>query len=207
MEEPTPFQRLTWPVRTERLLLRPLAPDDVPAVFEIRRQPEVARWMTALPTDYGEFAQAFSEPSRTDTTLVMLVDGVLAGDLYLAVSDAWGQREVAAGTKRTQAEIGWCVDPSYGGQGFATEGAAELLRLCFDGLGLRRATAAAFAANAASIRVMEKIGMTIEGRGRQDSLHRDLGWVDGVTAAVLADEWRAASPRNRVDPGAAAPRG
>ena len=192
MEEPTPFERLSWPVRTERLLLRPLEADDVPAVFEIRRQPEVARWMSALPDDYAEFAQAFSDPARTDTMLVMLHGGVLVGDLYVAVSDAWGQREVAAGTKRTQAEIGWCVDPSYAGRGFASEGAGELLRLCFDGLGLRRATAGAFAANGASLRVMEKIGMTIEGRGRLDSLHRDLGWVDGVTAAVLADEWRAA---------------
>ena len=197
MEESTPFQRLTWPARTERLLLRPLRADDVPAVFEIRRQPEVARWMSALPDDYEEFVQAFSDPARTDTMLVMLHDGALVGDLYLAVSDAWGQREVAAGTKRTQAEIGWCVDPAYAGRGLASEGAAELLRLCFDGLGLRRATAGAFAANAASIRVMEKIGMTIEGRGRQDSLHRELGWVDGVTAAVLADEWRAAAEESR----------
>ena len=191
MEEPTPFERLIWPVHTERLLIRRLEAGDVPALFEIRRQPAVAQWMSAFPDDYDEFARAFSEPDRTETTLVMLRDGVLIGDLYLAVSDAWGQREVAAGTKRTQAEIGWSIDPSYAGQGYATEGAAELLRLCFVDRGLRRVTAGAFAANAASIRVMEKIGMTIEGRGRQDSLHRDLGWVDGVSAAMLADEWRA----------------
>ncbi len=192
MEEPPPFQRLTWPVRTERLVLRPLEADDVPALFEIRRQPEVARWLSSAPDDYDEFAEAFAAPQRTGTMLVMEHDGVVVGDLYLRVSDAWGQREVGDGFRQTQADIGWLVDPAYAGQGFATEGAAELLRLCFDGLGLRRATAGAFAANGASIRVMEKIGMTIEGRGRKDSLHRDLGWVDGVTAAVLADEWRAA---------------
>ncbi len=192
MEELTPFARLTWPARTERLLIRPLTGDDVPALFAIRRQAEVARWMTASPDDYAEFARAFSEPARTDCTLVMLRDDVLIGDLYLAVSDAWAQKEVAERAKRTQAEIGWCVDPAYAGQGYASEGAAELLRLCFDGLKLRRVTAGAFAANAASIRVMEKIGMTVEGLGREDSLHRDLGWVDGISAAVLADDWRAA---------------
>ena len=74
------------------------------------------------PDDYDEFVQAFSDPARTDTMLVMLHDGTLVGDLYLAVSDAWGQREVAAGTKRTQAEIGWCVDPAYAGHGYASEG-------------------------------------------------------------------------------------
>ncbi len=55
----------------------------------------------------------------------------------------------------------------------------------------RRATAGAFADNLASIRVMEKFGMTIEGRSRRDSLHRELGWVDGVSAAILAEDWRA----------------
>jgi RimJ/RimL family protein N-acetyltransferase len=191
MDQPAPFTRLDWPVRTERLSIRPLAPEHVPALFAIRAQPQVARWLSAAPDDYDEFARAFSEPARTDTTLVVEHDGTVVGDLYLAVTDAWGQREVAERAARTQAEIGWSVDPAYGGRGYATEGAAELLRICFDGLGLRRATAGAFADNVASIRVMEKIGMTIEGRSRQDSLHRELGWVDGVSAAVLADDWRA----------------
>ena len=192
MDEPAAFDRLTWPVRTERLLLRPMAQDDVPRLFAIRSQPEVARWLSSAPDDYDEFAEAFATPQRTQTTLVMEHEGVVIGDLYLRVSDAWGQREVgdryAAARRRT---IGWLVDPAYAGRGLATEGAAELLRLCFDELGLRRVTAGAFADNAASVRVMEKIGMTIEGRGRRDSLHRDLGWVDGVSAAVLVDEWRA----------------
>jgi RimJ/RimL family protein N-acetyltransferase len=178
-------------VHTERLLIRPLAPDDVPALFEIRTRPEVAQWMTAAPDDYVEFAQAFSEPARTHTTLVVERDGAVIGDLYLAVADAWGQREVAEATKRTPAEIGWSVDPAHAGRGYATEGAAELLRICFDALGLGRATASAFADNLASIRMMEKIGMTIEGRSRRDSLHRELGWVDGVSAAILAEDWRA----------------
>lgn len=90
----------------------------------------------------------------------------------------------------TQGDIGWLVDPSYAGQGIATEAAQALLRICFDGLGLRRVTAAAFADNAASVRVMEKLGMRIEGRGIREALHRDHGWVDGVNAALLADEWR-----------------
>jgi RimJ/RimL family protein N-acetyltransferase len=36
---------------------------------------------------------------------------------------------------------------------------------------------------------MDRIGMRIEGRTRRGSLHRDLGWVDGIEAAVLAEEW------------------
>jgi RimJ/RimL family protein N-acetyltransferase len=209
MDEPALFDRLTWPVRTARLLLRPLATDDVPRLFAIRRQPQVARWLSSAPDDYDEFAAAFARPERMDTTLVMERDGVVVGDLYLRVSDAWGQREVIDGVRGTQAEIGWSVDPAYAGHGLATEGAAAVLRICFDGLGLRRVVAAAFADNAGSVRVMEKLGMTVEGRGRRDSLHRDLGWVDGITAAVLADEWRSLPdrPGNRVDPGEPVPGG
>jgi RimJ/RimL family protein N-acetyltransferase len=33
--------------------------------------------------------------------------------------------------------------------------------------------------------------MRLESRGVRDSLHRDLGWVDGVVYALLEDEWRA----------------
>ena len=51
--------------------------------------------------------------------------------------------------------------------------------------------AGAFADNAASLRVMARLGMRIESRTLRGSLHRDLGWVDGVEAAVLAEEWRA----------------
>jgi RimJ/RimL family protein N-acetyltransferase len=38
---------------------------------------------------------------------------------------------------------------------------------------------------------MERLGMREESHGVRDSLHRDLGWVDGVVYALLADEWRA----------------
>jgi RimJ/RimL family protein N-acetyltransferase len=89
------------------------------------------------------------------------------------------------------AAIGWCLDPAYTGRGYATEAASELLRICFEDIGVRRVVAGAFADNAASVRVMERIGMRIEGRGVRESLHRDLGWLDGVTAAILVEEWRA----------------
>ena len=49
--------------------------------------------------------------------------------------------------------------------------------------------ALAFADNAPSLRVMEKVGMRREALMVRESLHRELGWVDGVTYALLADEW------------------
>ena len=62
------------------------------------------------------------------------------------------------------------------------------LDLAFGDLGLRRVTAGCFADNVASWRVMEKVGMRREQHGVRDSWHAELGWVDGYTYAVLADE-------------------
>ena len=191
MEEPTPFQRLTWPARTERLLLRPLRADDVPAVFEIRRQPEVARWMSARPTSYDDYVERYGTPERLASTLVVTLGDTIIGDLFLGLDTPYSQVEVRDQAVGSQAAIGWLLDPAYVGRGYATEATAEVLRICFDELGLRRVVAGAFADNAASLRVMSRIGMRIEARTVRGSLHRDLGWVDGVEAAVLAEEWRA----------------
>ena len=107
------------------------------------------------------------------------------------MTDAWAQVEVADQVKNTQAEIGWVVAPEHGGRGYGTEGAAELLRICFEDLGLRRVKALCFADNVASYRIMEKLGMRREEYAVRDSLHRTRGWLDGMTYAILADEWRA----------------
>ena len=62
------------------------------------------------------------------------------------------------------------------------------LDLAFGDLGLHRVTAGCFADNVASWRVMEKAGMRREQHGIRDAWHAELGWVDGYTYAVLADE-------------------
>lgn len=183
-----------WPVRTERLVLRPATLDDVDAVFAIRTRPDVARWITAWHRDPESFAEGW--PGRLAQTLVVcLPDGTLVGDLMVRPEDGWAQAEVAASARGTQAELGWTLDPDHGGQGLATEAVTALLDLCFGPLGVRRVTAACFAANDASWRLMERVGMRREAHNVADSLHRDLGWVDGYLYAILAEEWRGGTDR------------
>jgi RimJ/RimL family protein N-acetyltransferase len=192
MSEETPvatFERIDWPVRTRRLAIRPVTPDDLPRLYEIRSQPTVTQWLTGRTTSYDDYVERYGSPERLATTLVVLHDDHVVGDLMLQVESPWSQFEARAEAENTQVALGWCIDPAYTGRGYATEACAELLRICFEDLGLRRAVAGAFADNAASVRVMEKLGMRIETRTRQGSLHRELGWLDGVEAAILAEEW------------------
>jgi RimJ/RimL family protein N-acetyltransferase len=178
-------------VHTARLLLRPVTPEDFERLYEIRALPEVTHWLTGRPTSYDDYVERYGTPDRLASTLVVELDGTIIGDLFLGVGTPYSQVEVRELATDSEAAIGWLLDPAYVGHGYATEAAAEVLRICFEELGLRRVTAGAFADNDASLRVMERIGMRVEGRTLRGSLHRDLGWVDGIEAAVLADEWRA----------------
>ena len=190
MEERTPFERLSWPVHTERLLIRPVAPDDFGRLYEIRAIPGVTHWLTGRPTSYDDYLERYGTAERRESTLVVEAGTTIIGDLFLALSTPYAQVEVRDRAEQTEATIGWLLDPAYTGQGYATEAVGEMLRICFEGLGLRRVVAGAFADNEASLRVMGRVGMRIEARTVRGSLHRDLGWVDGIEAAVLAEEWR-----------------
>lgn len=191
---PQDLSAVAWPIRTARLTLRPATADDLEPTYLVRRQPAVHEWLTHAPTSPEQYAEQFLGPERLAKTLALEVDGTVVGDLMLSIGDAWSQAEVAEDAKGVQAELGWVVDPAYAGRGYATEAAAELLRICFEDLGLRRATALCFADNVASWRIMEKLGMRREEHNRRDSLHRSGAWLDGLGYAILADEWRARQP-------------
>jgi RimJ/RimL family protein N-acetyltransferase len=180
--------RLDWPRATERLTLRPATAEDSDAMFAYRSLEPVARWMTMLPTDVETWREAFDE--RHPYALMIELDGEPIGDLFLKTENAWSQAEVRDRARDVQAEIGWCLAPAHEGRGYATEAVRELLAIAFDGLGLRRLIANCFADNEPSWRLMERIGLRREAHNVRDSLHRDGEWHDGLTYALLADEWR-----------------
>jgi RimJ/RimL family protein N-acetyltransferase len=183
-------EAVSWPVRTARLTLRPAVADDLTATWEYRRLPEVSRWLTRAPTTPEEYREQFLDPDRLAKTIVVELQGQVIGDLMLRVEDAWAQAEVADRARGTQAELGWVLHPEHAGHGYATEAVRALIDLAFDVMGLRRVTAGCFAANEASWRLMERVGMRRETVTVRESLHRSGEWLDGMGYALLADERR-----------------
>ncbi|GAB3056173.1 hypothetical protein GCM10027053_16710 [Intrasporangium mesophilum] len=195
---PSPERRsaLDRPLRTERLTLRPSTVDDTEPTWRFRQLEEVNEWLTGSPADLEGYRALFCDPARLETTLVITLGGIsgpVIGDLMLRREDAWAQREVADQAHGVQAVLGWVLDPAYTGHGYATEAVREVLRYCFDDLGLRRVTAVAFLGNEPSWRLMERVGMRREVHGVRDSLHRSGRWLDSVGYAILDDEWSAAA--------------
>jgi RimJ/RimL family protein N-acetyltransferase len=190
---PSLVDDVPWPVRTARLVLRPAEVADLEATWRIRRLASVGRWITGAPQSLEDYRSRFEDPEWLAKALVIELDGEVVGDLMVDIGDAWAQVEVADQASGVQADLGWLVHPDVGGRGLATEAVREVLRICFEDLGLRRVTAECFAANEASWRLMERVGMRREVHTVRDSLHRSGGWLDGFGYALLADEWRAAA--------------
>jgi RimJ/RimL family protein N-acetyltransferase len=185
----TPLDPISWPVRTQRLSLRPVTSDDLEATWRFRQLDAVSRWITRAPQTLEAYRPQFEDPASMAKTIVVELDGEIIGDLMLAVEDAWAQAEVVDQAKGVQAELGWVLDPAHAGRGYATEAVRELLRLCFEELGLRRVIAQCFADNEPSWRLMERVGMRREQHTVRDSLHRSGEWLDGMSYAVLVEEW------------------
>lgn len=192
VETPRSLDDVDWPLRTERLVIRRATADDLDAIWSFRRLPEISEWLTAAPQTREEYAEKFLEADRLAVTLVIELPGAdpaVIGDLMVAVEDAWAQREVAERAAGVQAELGWVIHPEHQGHGYAREAVEATIRMCFEDLGVRRLTAGCFAANEASWRMAEKLGMRRETATVRDSLHRSGTWMDGYSYALLADEW------------------
>lgn len=84
------------------------------------------------------------------------VRGIYLGDTLIGIVND-------TGTDGTEIELGWALSPAYHGKGYATEAVKQAISDMF-ALRFFKVTAGAFRENAASIRVMQKCGMTATDR-------------------------------------------
>ncbi|MFK4789375.1 GNAT family N-acetyltransferase [Microbacterium sp. ZW T5_56] len=179
---------IAWPLRTERLLIRPATVEDAASIWEYRSLPDVYAWITAAPQSFVEFEYHFSAPERLALTLVIELAGdepQVIGDLMLRRSDAYAQAEIRDQARDAEVELGWVLNPAHTRRGYATEAIRAVRNAAFDQLGAHRVIAACFAANEPSWRLMERVGMRREEYSRASSLHRSGAWMDSMTYAIL----------------------
>jgi RimJ/RimL family protein N-acetyltransferase len=183
--------RPSYPIRTPRLLLRPLEAADTPALLAYRSRPDVCRYVPFEPMDEaGVAARLSNQWARTELDdegqglvlgIVEAAGGVLVGDVMLF----WHSRVHAGG------EIGYMQNPDFGGRGYVTEACRALLQLGFESLGLHRIVANIDERNDASARVARRLGMRQEARLVDNEWFKGE-WTTGLDFAILADEFRAA---------------
>jgi RimJ/RimL family protein N-acetyltransferase len=153
-------------ITTERLRLRPISWVDVDEVFDLNADPAVRRFidMPKAPS-LAEVRQDFLRllerygPGRDEPSFRVAEShsGAFLGWFHLRPE---GPEHAL--------NLGYRLGRRHWGKGYATEGAALLRDRAFLCLGAQWLVANALEANTASIRVMEKIGMTFE----EQYLHR-----------------------------------
>jgi RimJ/RimL family protein N-acetyltransferase len=177
-----------WPLETERLTLRPFVENDFRAFEAMQADPELARWL------YNDARQGDEARSHFERKLAISVlhgegdwmscgvversTGVLVGDL----SFHWVSDEHRTG------EVGFVFAGGHQGKGYATEAASALVGWAFAS-GFHRVIGRTEARNAASARVLEKLGMRLEAHFVENEWVKGE-WQSELVYAVLDREWR-----------------
>ena len=139
---------------TERLLLRPLGVGDLDTVNEYALDRENARYMIHLPNENARETLAFLQQAEAERAKIqpdsyefaVLYQGRHIGAVNIRVDGNTG-------------ELGWILNKAYWGNGFAAEAAQALVDHFAKRRHITHFVAHCDGANAASFRIMEKLGM------------------------------------------------
>ena len=177
-----------YPIVTDRLRLRPFSRGDVDAVFSYRSRADVAEYLLDRPMNHEECAEAV----RLRTTQIAFSD---EGDKIVLAAERQADARLIGEVSLIwrsipdlQGEVGYIFHPDAHGQGYASEAARALLAFGFEVMGLHRIYARCDARNAASSRVMHRLGMRQEAHFHEHMQIKGR-WDEEVICAILDREW------------------
>lgn len=147
-----------FPLKTERLSIKPLSLADLDSFVEYRRNPAIARFQSWEPTYSTEDARTLIESQdgvsipEKGQWLQLAINhretGDLVGDLAL---HSLAEEEAAF-------ELGFTIGQAHQRQGFATEAASMLMQYLFTEIGAVKLVANSDRRNTASVRLLETLG-------------------------------------------------
>jgi RimJ/RimL family protein N-acetyltransferase len=182
-----------YPIQTERLLLRPFAETDFDALLAIQSRADVARYLYWDPRTAAEVRETLDTKVRA-TAIIAEGDNLSLAAVLRDSDELIGDCSLLwASAEHRQAEIGFAFHPDHHGHGYATEAAAALLALAFDGLRAHRVFGRLEARNTASARVLERLGMRKEAHLVENE-HVKGEWQSEIVYAQLEDEWLSRRP-------------
>ena len=177
-------------LRGEGLYLRTPAMSDHPAWAELRDRSRgfLTPWEPIWPEDdldrsaFRRRVKRYGQEIRNDGGypffVFRAVDHALVGGLTLS--------HVRRGVTQAAALGYWMGEP-FAGQGLMSEAVRTVLPFAFSTLRLHRVEAACLPHNAASVRLLEKVGFTREGYARR-YLCINGSWQDHLLFAILAED-------------------
>lgn len=174
-------------IETPRLLLRDFTAADWTAVHAYAADPDVVRHMNWGPNTEADtqafLAQAIAlgqrQPRRTYHLAVVIKEtGAVVGGATLRMLEA----------DPLSGELGYTLNPTVWGQGYATEVATAILDFGFRTLNLRRIWATCRPDNHASYRILRKVGLAFEEYLQNERQVRGQ-WVDSFLCGISREAW------------------
>jgi len=159
-------------LETERLILRPLVETDADAIYAMRNDADVMRYIRE-PQNRAEsvnWIELVSSRWATEQIGFCAVLEKSSGE-FAGWCGLWQLKETG------ETEVGYAVAKKFWGKGYATEAATEFLHYAFEQLQSEKIVAVAQPENAASRRVMEKLGMRYDYTGEfygRDLVHYSI---------------------------------
>jgi RimJ/RimL family protein N-acetyltransferase len=171
-------------IQTERLLLRRMMAYDAPALHHMLSDPETMRYWSSLPHLHLDETESWvgdgiSAMERGDgVDFVVLHQGAVIGRVAFWMGN----------------EIGFLFWRTVWGRGFAGEAVAALIAHGFDALGFAGIRADVDPGNAASLKLLERLGFRRTGTAER-TFKIGERWVDSVYLELAKADFRSSPPR------------
>ena len=172
-----------------RVLLRRFRPDDVIVFVAYRSDEQVARfqsWDAPYPRAEGERFIREIGRQHPDTPGEWFQFAVRLRSTERLIGDC---AVFPHADDARQCDIGFTLSPEHQGHGYATEAVRLLVNYLFSERGKHRISAWCDPRNAASVALLERLGMRREGHLRQSTWAKGE-WTDDLVFGLLRDEWR-----------------
>jgi len=174
-------------LQTDRLLLRFMTTEDAEEVFEFTSDPEVCK-LSALFRLHTSIEET-REYIQRELSLFAQGTSILWVIVYKPHNKVIGVVNIySLNYRHSKAEISYALARNYWGQGIAAEASRLVLDYGFNTLGLHRIQAMYDPRNAASGRVLGKLGFTFEGLLR-DYFYGHNEFCDRVMVSLLKSEF------------------
>jgi RimJ/RimL family protein N-acetyltransferase len=175
-------------IETERLILRDYIEDDWSDVLAYQSDPrsmEYYEWYERTLEDAQKFVKMFLDQQQAQSRIKFQLGVTLKSDHRLIGSCGLRTDKPNA----TEGDIGFEIAPEHWRKGYASEAARAMVEYGFDELKLHRIWSWCIAENIGSAKVLEKLGLQLEGRLREKDYFKGRWW-DTLTYGILEDEWR-----------------
>jgi RimJ/RimL family protein N-acetyltransferase len=169
-------------LRTERLLLRPFRPEDLPLYAALNADPKVAETLSGALTreESDDIALWANERWETDRLGLIAVERGSDGE-FLGMCGLHRQS-----SRPQDVEVAWRLAHEHWGHGYATEAGRAWLAYGFQTLGLDRIISMTDETNTRSLAVMRRLGLTY----LENDVIVDNGVTfDSVIYAITRAQW------------------